>query len=73
MTREKAKSELKKYVISSISSKEIQHININVARRVIDEIFDNFEKEKEQLKKDRDYWKLSFNKQVYASRRIRNV
>jgi hypothetical protein len=67
MTREEAKNELEKYVISSISSKEIQHININVAKRVIDELFSGLEKEKEQLKKDRDYWKLSFEKQVEAS------
>jgi len=47
MTREEAKNELEKYVISSISSKEIQHININVAKRVIDELFSGLEKEKE--------------------------
>jgi len=41
----------------------------NRAILLIDEIYDDFEKEKEQLKKDRDYWKLSFEKQVEASRR----
>lgn len=58
MKKEEAFEELEKYVISSISSEERQHININVAKRVI-----------EQICKDRDYWKLSFNKQVEASRK----
>ena len=37
-------------------------------RQLMDEVFDDFEKETEKLKKDRDYWKLSFEKQVRASR-----
>lgn len=35
---------------------------------IIDKIYDDFEKETAQLKKDRDYWKLSFHKQVEATR-----
>ena len=34
----------------------------------IDEIYDSFEKEIAQLKRDREYWKRSFDKQVEASR-----
>jgi hypothetical protein len=45
MTRKEAKNELKKYVISSISTEDHKHININVAKRVINEIFDDFEKQ----------------------------
>jgi hypothetical protein len=57
MTREQAFQELEEFVISSISSEERKHININVAKRVV-----------EQICKERDYWKLSFEKQVQASR-----
>ena len=46
---------------------------IDEAINNINKIYDDFEKEKEQLKKDRDYWKLSFKKQVEASRRKTNV
>lgn len=47
MTKEKAFEELDKHVITSISSNERKHININVAKRVVSEIFE----QKENIKK----------------------
>lgn len=43
MEREVAYEELEKYVITSISSEEIKHININVAKRVVDEVIEHYE------------------------------
>ena len=57
-TKEDFFAELEEYVITSISSEDRKHININVAKRLIEEIT-----------KDRDYWKLSFEKQVVAGRK----
>ena len=75
MNREEALSKAyKKYVTDGTISDE--------GSVLINEIYDDFEQQLEmkdialeaqvkiiqQLKKDRDYWKLSFNKQVEANR-----
>jgi len=38
MTKKEALKDLEEHVITSISSKERQHININVAKRVVSEL-----------------------------------
>ena len=35
----------------------------------VEDIYSDFKKEKDKLEKDRDYWKLSFSKQVEAGRK----
>ena len=43
MTGEEAIKELEDYVITSVSTKERKHININVAKKVIGKVCDDFE------------------------------
>ena len=68
MTKEEAFKELEEYIITSISTEENKHININVAKRVIDTACEEQQLIINQLMKDRDYWKKSFNKQAMVAR-----
>jgi len=66
MTRDEAKEDL-------VHRANIFSFKENAALDFINKIYDDFEKEKEQLKKEKEYWKSSFEKQVEASRRKNNV
>jgi len=61
------------YIPRSLAFDMLFGSNKGDGHAVIDTIYDGiddyYEKEIEALKKDRDYWKKSFNKQVEASRK----
>jgi hypothetical protein len=63
MTQEDANRELFNE-LSSVACGSLIKMN----NTLIDKIYDDFGKELKQLEKDRDYWKLSFHKQVEATR-----
>ena len=76
MTRKEALTVKTKIIASTDASRNGLVENIVTTPEVeflINKIYDDFEKEKEQLKKDRDYWKLSFEKQIEANRRKTDV
>jgi len=75
MTREEAirQSEIISRNEAMFNCGVLDTIGTKTSTELIQEIYDDFEKEKKQLKKDRDYWKLSFNKQIEASRKKTNV
>jgi len=43
MNREEAKQEIDKHYVTSVSTEDVKLIRVEVAHRVIDEIFDYFE------------------------------
>lgn len=76
MTREEARLSWIQYVIDNTTNHKLEKQAVVNMFDFIDEvakelqlIIDSKAKEIEKLKKDRDYWKLSFNKQVEATRR----
>ena len=63
--------EAKKKVMYKLSFGEaggVSYITDDSVISILEEVFNDFEKEFYKVKKDRDYWKLSFNRQVEASR-----
>ena len=69
MTRDEALFEVKQSILTEWEKSFIQRAKEanSAMEAIVNKIYDDFEKEKEQLKRDRDYWKLSFEKQVEAS------
>jgi len=64
MTREEKLQDMME--TARMASKQEMSINFDRLEFAMNEILNDFEKEIKQLEKDRDYWKLSFHKQVEA-------
>ena len=71
MTRDEVKSECLEWLIDNTEKdgRLPQTSCKNMIEDIVDELFDDFEKQIAQLKRDREYWKRSFKKQVEASRK----
>ena len=71
MTRDEVKSECLEWLIDNTEKdgRLPQTSCKNMIEDIVDELFDDFEKQIAQLKRDREYWKRSFKKQVEVSRR----
>ncbi|MBU1668498.1 hypothetical protein KKC13_08745 [bacterium] len=66
MTREEKLQDMME--TTRMASKQEMSISFDRLEFAMSEILNDFEKEIKQLEKDRDYWKLSFHKQVEATR-----